>query len=642
MTAQAVGLSRYSFKVGETILNGRYRIKNILSENSGMANVYIVEDMTLKGMLMVVKQVINYHIYDSLRPDGTDAHALKLFEETQRRRQLEYNSHINEARVMSSISHVGIPRISQKMDDPSGNYSIVVMDFIEGKTVSEMLSKPMLDKDGKTVYTKQIEVPLTDSYGNPVIGPDNRALLQTIPARPRSVASKIPQIAAIRIAKQVCAILMYLHNPSVNRPYPIVYRDMKPANMRSTPGGRVFLLDYGTAKIIDDPNEKDYFPVGTAGFAPPEQKVKGGLFDTRYDLYSLGVTIYNMVTGVSPMSKDGSGKTYHKRGTAFSPRDLDASISVGLDGLVRKATDPNPANRFQSAEEMMEALENYSRFDRGYRTKLLRKVKIATSIFVAGGVIGLSSLIPFGLNVQEEGQRYNNAISIATQSGRLDDYVKAISLDPMKIGPYSGMLNSIKQDGTFTLEEEKKLLSIVNPSIDKIKRQQDYPDLAYEVGRLYWFYYSPDGEKIDASGKPLSTKWFYDAMNGGSTESELAKVYYNLGEFDKTISSAIQESSDAGKYREYWDNLLEAQGSENGEVVNLQINNTLASCIDNYSNRLKTDGVKKAEVQEQIQKLETFVMNNRPSAGVSKDLYDILTQKLSGLSDKVDIAYKGE
>lgn len=642
MTTQAMGLSRYSFKVGETILDGRYRIKSILSENSGMANVYVVEDTALRNTLMVVKQVINYHIYDSMRPNSSDEYAVRMFEETQRRRQLEYNSHINEAIVMSSISHVGIPRISQQLVDPSGNYSIVVMDYIDGKTVSEMLSKPMRDKDGNVAYTPEFEVPLTDTSGNAVLGPDRRPLMKTMVPRARSVASKVPQVAAIRIAKQVCAILMYLHNPSANRPYPIVYRDMKPANMRSTTSGRIFLLDYGTAKIIENPQEKDMFPVGTPGFAPPEQKRKGGLYDTRYDLYSLGVTIYNMVTGVSPTSKDADGVSYHKKGTPFSPREMDASISVGLDGLVKKATDPDPSKRFQSAEEMMEALENYSRFDKGYRRQSLRKVKISMSVLAAGALVGVGSLIPFGLNHQEEGQAYNNAISVATQSGRVDDYVKAITMDPIKIGPYTGLINSMKQDGTFTSEEEKKILGIINPSIDKIKNQKGYADLAYEVGRLYWFYYSPDGQTVDAAGKSLSTKWFSDAVQGGSNDSKLASVYYNLGEFDKTISSAIQESKDAGKYREYWDNLIEAQNSENGEVVNLQINNTLASCIDNYSNRLKTDGVKKEEVLEQIQKLENHVMNNRPTAGIPEELYKELSSKLTGLTDKVNIAYKGD
>jgi len=636
-----VDMSRYSFKVGATILDGRYRIKSVLTENVGMANVYIVEDLLLNNMPMVIKQVINYHIYDKLRPDGRDEFALKEFEELQRKRQLEYNSHINEAIVMSSISHVGIPRISQQLTDPSGDYSIVVMDYVPGKTISEMIRKPLVDDNGNQIYTPKAEVPLLGSDKKPILGPDGTPIVKIIPSQPKYVASKIPQANAVRIAKQVCAILMYLHNPSGSRGYPIVYRDMKPANLRVTKSGRVFLLDYGTAKLIENPHEQDLFPVGTQGFAPPEQKVQGGLFDTRYDLYSLGVTLYNMVTGVSPNSKDSHGKKYHKNGTPFSPRDMDRTISVGLDGLIQKATHPNQDKRFQSAEEMMEALENYTQFDKGYRKKSLRKIRVATSFLIAGGMVGLGSLVPFALDRHEEGQKYNNAISVASQSGRLEDYVSAISMDPTKVGPYNGLITAIKQDGKFSSDEEKKLLGIINPSITSIKVQKGYPDLAYEVGRLYWFYYSPDGQTVAPEGKALSTKWFFDAVEGASKDSKLAGVYYNIGQFDKTISSAIQESNDAGKYKEYWGNLNEAQTSENGEVVNLQIYNTLASCIDSYSNRLRTDGIPKEEILEQVQKLETYVRNNTPSAGIPEEIYNEITQKLPGLKDKVEIAYKG-
>lgn len=638
-----VNLSRLSFKVGDYLLNGRYEVLHVLTENSGMANVYVVGDTDLSGKKHVVKQVINYKVFDSQRPDGSNPYALREFEKKQRRRLLEFNSHINEANVMSQISHPSIPRITHRLEDPNGEYSLVVMDYVEGKTVSEMLIKEVKDKSGNPVYTEEQEVAIPDGKGGYLTDSDGHPLTRMIPPRPKTEGKSLPEFSAVNIATQVCVILSYLHSINVNKPYAIAYRDLKPANLRITVGNKqAFLLDYGTAKIIKDPSEPDMFPVGTKGYAPEEQKVTGGIYDVRYDLYSLGVTLYNMLTGVSPTARDKDGRSFHKKGTPFSPREINDSISVGLDGLIRKATDPDPEKRFQSSEEMLDALRNYSVFDKGYRRKTKRKIRIASSFLVGSLALGLGSTIPFALHNQEEGQKYNNAISIATQSGRIDDYVTAISMEPTKINPYNGLINAIKQDGMFTLSEEKNLLGIINPNIDLIKKQEEYSNLAYEVGRLYWFYYTGDSDKVNDSGRPLSTKWFYDAVEGNAESKDLASVYYNLGEFDKTISSAIKESNDLGKYKEYWSNLIEAQTSENGEVVNLQIYNTLASCIDNYSHRLKSDGVSKDEILDQIERLEKYVINNRPTAGVPTDLYNQLSEKLPSLQDKVNLAYRGE
>lgn len=102
-----------------------------------------------------------------------------------------------------------------------------------------------------------------------------------------------PEKLVINWAKQLCDVLNYLHthNP------PIIYRDLKPANIMLKPNGQLALIDFGTARQYKEYNLADTTCLGAMGYADPEQFGGMGQTDQRTDIYTLGVTLHYLVTG---------------------------------------------------------------------------------------------------------------------------------------------------------------------------------------------------------------------------------------------------------------------------------------------------------------------------------------------------------
>lgn len=98
-------------------------------------------------------------------------------------------------------------------------------------------------------------------------------------------------------ARQICEVLDYLHN----RPTPIIFRDLKPANVMLTPEGRVKLVDFGIARVFKPGKERDTQAFGTLGYSAPEQYGQSQT-DPRSDIYSLGVLLHQLLTGYDPTS----------------------------------------------------------------------------------------------------------------------------------------------------------------------------------------------------------------------------------------------------------------------------------------------------------------------------------------------------
>ncbi|MBQ6381291.1 MAG: serine/threonine protein kinase [Clostridia bacterium] len=157
---------------------------------------------------------------------------------------------------------------------------------------------------------------------------------------------------------QVCDALDYLHARN------IIYRDMKPANVRlDAEGDRVILMDFGIAKRLDPANPADKYKVGTKGYAPQEQFQ--GMTDQRSDIYSLGITLKALLLGISPYEP------------AFNdPRSASRIQGENGDGLLRvlnKATNPDPAKRYQTAAAFGKAIKNYEQISTRYKAKLKKQ-----------------------------------------------------------------------------------------------------------------------------------------------------------------------------------------------------------------------------------------------------------------------------
>jgi serine/threonine protein kinase len=207
-----------------------------------------------------------------------------------------------EAQMLSALRHRNLPVVVDHFVEPGlGQY--LVMDYVEGEDLQAML-------DGRGVLTEQEVLPW--------IG-------------------------------QVCDALDYLHN----RPNPIIHRDIKPANIKITPDGRAMLVDFGLAKAYNPQLKTTVGAQGvTPGFSPWEQYGKGST-TARSDIYSLGATLYALLTGTEPPESlyiMGGGATL------TPPQQLKRSLSPHVAAAIVKAMESAPDKRFGSAAELKAAL----------------------------------------------------------------------------------------------------------------------------------------------------------------------------------------------------------------------------------------------------------------------------------------------
>jgi serine/threonine protein kinase/formylglycine-generating enzyme required for sulfatase activity len=174
----------------------------------------------------------------------------------------------------------------------------------------------------------------------------------------RSLARPAPADETLRIAGHVLAALHYAHD------HGIVHRDIKPGNILLPAPRWPLLADFGIAKLLGE-NDGLTVPgmiIGTADYMAPEQAT-GQPIDARTDLYSVGVVLYQLLTGQVPFKADTPVAVLakHTYEPPPLPRSINPDIPVPLEELLLRAMAKSPAERYQSAEEMAEDVERVSR-----------------------------------------------------------------------------------------------------------------------------------------------------------------------------------------------------------------------------------------------------------------------------------------
>src|SRR6266850_4726856 len=149
---------------------------------------------------------------------------------------------------------------------------------------------------------------------------------------------------------QAADVLHYLHT----RPQPIIYRDLKPANlMIDSNNNRIMLIDFGIARWVNK-KEKGVTAVGTMGYAPPE--LFSGQADARVDIYILGATIFHLLTGSDPQDNPLLIFDFSKNPR---PRQIAPSVSSEMERVLMRAVEYKPEDRFRSAGEVRDVLAEH-------------------------------------------------------------------------------------------------------------------------------------------------------------------------------------------------------------------------------------------------------------------------------------------
>lgn len=163
----------------------------------------------------------------------------------------------------------------------------------------------------------------------------------------------IDAASSVEIILQVLSALAYAHSQGV------VHRDIKPANIMFTSGGIAKLMDFGIARSLSDQHlTRAGAAVGSVYYMSPEQ-VQAGEVDSRSDLYSVGIMLYEMATGTRPITGDSSWAVMnaHLNFVPRAPNAVNPKLPPGLSATILKAIEKSPAARFQNALEFSDTLK---------------------------------------------------------------------------------------------------------------------------------------------------------------------------------------------------------------------------------------------------------------------------------------------
>lgn len=527
-----------------SVVDGKYKILNKIGQG-GMSVVYLAMNERANKP-WAIKEV---------RKDGGSNY------------EVVKQNLIAETDILKRLDHPHLPSIIDVID--CEDTFIIVMDYIEGKPLSEAL-----EREGAQ-----------------------------------------PQEKVIEWAKQICDVLGYLHS----RKPPIIYRDMKPSNVMLKPDGNIMIIDFGTAREYKVTSLEDTVSLGTRGYAAPEQFGGYGQTDARTDIYCLGTTLYHLVTGHNPCLPP-----YEMRPI----RQWNPNLSSGLEEIILKCTQLDPNDRYQSCAELMYALEHYDELDHEYKKIQNRKWKtfLTTSILTVASLaacVGFKFAETSTTNRSYEGY-LKSAVSATSIEEKIEDYESAIKLNPGEGEAYISLLQAFldntEEDGeswNFTQTEAAKMTEILGYKGDSNRSNESYlqadaaayDEFAFQMGLAYYFYYNKDGNP------QMSQAWFETAAESTHLEEskvERAKILSKIAGYDAALkSSGSNKSGDSTTtYKDYWDDMMTLISGKNlvqqdNSKMALVMYKNFVYQIYNYTIQFKSAGITENELNDELDKVET-------------------------------------
>ena len=510
---------------------------------------------------------------------------------------------IAETDILKRLNHPHLPSIIDVID--RDDTFLIVMDYIEGKSLDHWLKK-----EGAQ-----------------------------------------PQERVVEWAKQICDVLGYLHS----RKPPIIYRDLKPANVMLKPDGNIMIIDFGTAREFKETSIEDTSCLGTQGYAAPEQYGGHGQTDARTDIYTLGATMYHLLTGHNP-----SLPPYEM----YPIRRWNPALSSGLEEIVIKCTQRNPQDRYQNCAELMYALEHFNEMDQEYRKKQKRKWNtfVATCTLTAVTLVGgIGFKIAENVTTKNSYDGYISAAANATdQEERESYYEKAIKIDPQREEGYLDLLDLFvygvdKSDRDFDREETAKMTAILgykgsgsgtNESKFE-KNASGYDEFCFRMGVYYFYYYEGGG----SAGKSMAQPWFEKASKSKTLDADKLQLTERFAKISGYYASL--DASDAtgygnsASYGDYWNDLVSLTDGNISSVVNSEtavaIYEELIARITENAVDFKRAGVSEKEMRSKLADTQTHLeMLQSEISASSNDSWQTVLDSIAAAEHAVEVAFSGQ
>lgn len=487
------------------------------------------------------------------------------------------NSLLAEANLMKRLDHAALPRIVDIIDNGVTIY--VVMDYIEGESLDKILNE----------------------YG----------------AQPEELV--------IGWAMQLCDALAYLH---AQKP-PIIYRDMKPANIMLKPEGNIKIIDFGIAREYKEQSLADTTVLGTKGYAPPEQY--SGQTDGRSDIFALGMTMHHLLTGIDPRS-----------GEAYAPvRMWNPELSEGIELIIDKCVEPAPENRYQNCSDLLYDLEHPDLITRGYKKRQKRKVAAFMAAAGMTVVLFLAGAVCTTIAKNINNSNYEILVSPSTATAlneKIDSYKRAIAIYPERTDAYMCMLEAYEDEGRFGKEENDEFLALYNANKDTFDHTtSEVAELNYKIGMMYFNYYTEEDGSYSFSTRVQKAYSFF-AENHNNAEipqdfedMNLSECYYQICSFYKnyilngatveeasrdnyenlfsTIENTLADVQSAGAYNQLslYNGIFMLLYDQRSSMVQVKVEqNEITDLMDNVYDDAKNLTVQK----EQSQKLQQEIMEH--------------------------------
>ena len=544
-----------------TLIDGKYRVLRKCGQG-GMSVVYMAINERA-NKTWAIKEI---------RKDGTQDY------------EVVKQGLIVETDLLKRLNHPHLPSIVDVIDG-DGSF-LIVMDFIEGNTLSDILKE----------------------------------------------SGAQSQENVIDWAKQLCDVLGYLHsrNPA------IIYRDMKPSNVMLKPDGNVVLFDFGTAREYKSQNLEDTVCLGTRGYAAPEQYGGHGQTDARTDIYCLGATMYHLLTGHNP------GEPPYEM---YPIRHWNPALSAGLEAIILKCTQKNPIDRYQSCAELLYALDHYWETDTAYRKSQISKFMKFSITAALAITFAAASGIFFGMESHTTNTSYDAYLLAARNStvktDEIANYRKAINLDPYRSEGYVSLLQeAFLDDNVFTRDESEEFRSILidygngkdtNENVFKTNTE-GYEKFAYDAGIAYYYKFEEKSNKKNAKGYfgiAKSSKYLDDK------QLERAKRLYAISSYYSMIGITDETGDATITYRDYWDDLVALSEGNLVEADNertaLILYQELVTQVVSRASDFKRDGVTQEEMQAQMDNITQHLktdfsqLNENSRAAVDWEIQELMT-----------------